>query len=386
VGYIKDHWGFLTAPGQYQGVDLLRSMAVSLVLLFHFAWLPFGWMGVDLFFILSGFLIGGILIDQIRSDRFTFKEFYLRRALRILPIYYFMIVLCVFTKAWPLPWDATALRSLASGVFFLHSTGPYFFPEVFRIDSRFLPGGTWSLVIEEMFYLVAPLAILVVLRAFRGSARACAVTFGFVALLAIGVRLFMTRSFAPDDANRYFVSFVQFHSRFDELAYGVIGACLIRMRLDLVKFWPYLYTAAGALFAGFIAYLLIQPRIWKEPYLITAGTIWIPTVLGLSGLCALLVCYQMPIRAKSVIVLARLSYSLYLVHVLFLELVRRAGDGQWWPMVADVISTPVRDILGMAGCVFLSYLLSLLVEYPFIRLYKKPPKAVLQQQGAISNA
>jgi peptidoglycan/LPS O-acetylase OafA/YrhL len=161
-------------------LDGLRGLAILLVLVFHFIGqegvLPhgslgdclqrlvvMGWTGVDLFFVLSGFLIGGILMDVRRSPSF-FSTFYARRFFRIVPVYYLWIFLYIALVAAA---GASVTRLSNSGI------RP---PLDFRIFSHFLflqnlvPislfglagawfGHLWSLAVEEQFYLLAPLAV-----------------------------------------------------------------------------------------------------------------------------------------------------------------------------------------------------------------------------------
>jgi peptidoglycan/LPS O-acetylase OafA/YrhL len=151
-------------------LDGLRGMAILLVLLHHFLSLqpgnfavsahgPFalGWCGVDLFFVLSGFLIGGILLDARDSPRY-FRTFYARRVFRILPLYYLWIggyFLFVAVLAHPEP-----LRQLGIYATFLQNS--------FRFDHGVLGSAwldhLWSLSVEEQFYLLIPLAIFLLPR------------------------------------------------------------------------------------------------------------------------------------------------------------------------------------------------------------------------------
>ena len=143
-------------------LDGLRGLAVSLVMTFHFlfsdkSWLTkhvagAGWIGVDLFFVLSGFLITRILLASIGSQRF-FLNFYARRALRIWPLYFVTIAFAFFgTLVLPprqhidlslLPYYATFTQNL----FRPNHFGPWAI------------SGTWSLAIEEQFYLLWPLCV-----------------------------------------------------------------------------------------------------------------------------------------------------------------------------------------------------------------------------------
>lgn len=152
-------------------LDGLRGTAIGLVILFHlglslpniphplFQFMLFGWSGVDLFFVLSGFLIGGILIDH-RDAGHYFKPFYARRFFRIVPIY--AVVLLGYAICWwmggdvrrtlvgnvgpPMPWYA--YLSFTNNLWLaMHNTMDVFLPV------------TWSLAVEEQFYLTLPLIV-----------------------------------------------------------------------------------------------------------------------------------------------------------------------------------------------------------------------------------
>jgi peptidoglycan/LPS O-acetylase OafA/YrhL len=148
-------------------LDAVRGLAVLAVLAHNTDIYPSlhlgliasnGWMGVDLFFVLSGFLITGILIDTKRSEGY-FKNFYIRRCLRIWPLYYstilFMFVIVPFLRpsdaqtvfgAWSSPWWAFPLFLQN---FLIH----------IPTKATGLLGVTWSLAVEEQFYLVWPLVV-----------------------------------------------------------------------------------------------------------------------------------------------------------------------------------------------------------------------------------
>ena len=84
--------GVGTPGARSNAVDALRGLAITLVAGQHWLGLPFGWTGVDLFFVLSGYLLGGILIDN-RNARNYFSTFYMRRAFRILPLYWLLLAI-----------------------------------------------------------------------------------------------------------------------------------------------------------------------------------------------------------------------------------------------------------------------------------------------------
>lgn len=381
--YVKEHWKYLTSAGGYPGIDFLRATAVLLVAFFHFKILPIGWIGVDIFFVLSGFLIGGIILDKVKAGTFSFYDFYKKRALRILPIYYFIMLLCFFLKAGGV-FDFVGLKSVVSGMLFLQTTGPYFFPSFFAINEAYIPGGSWSLVIEEMFYLVAPLAIVLV--SYLASKRMWLILIALLSafISGIAVRMAMTAGFAPDDASWHFASFIQFHSRYDELVAGVLAAAYLRFSRD-VKGQSSWWIAAGiALTFLFMLYIVGKPEFLAKPFMITRDTIWLPTLLGAVGACFVLGIYWVPLQAKPIVLLARLSYPLYLVHILFFEITNRYSEVGVLKWMLEAFTYQGRSIVLISVCIFLSYLVSLLVEYPFIRMYKTNKDSARETVAAVT--
>jgi peptidoglycan/LPS O-acetylase OafA/YrhL len=148
-------------------IDGLRAIAILLVIAWHYIGVPSGpgsrlWnvfylghFGVDLFFVLSGFLIGSILINARRADNY-FKSFYGRRALRIWPLYYLMCA-AAFIGAVVRPHSALFNGSLPDWTYLLSVQN--FAMAHYQSYGSFWLGGTWSLAIEEQFYLIFPLIV-----------------------------------------------------------------------------------------------------------------------------------------------------------------------------------------------------------------------------------
>src|SRR5579863_7708142 len=152
----------------FPALDGLRTLAFLMVFGFHYTLLPWGWAGVDLFFVLSGFLITGILWDA-RDELHRARDFYIRRTLRIFPLYYGVILLLIFSYPWlRWQWDwswllwPTYLGNLAC---FFHSCAPdtvYQRMSDAQLLSSVYPkaplyfGHFWSLCMEEQFYLIWP--------------------------------------------------------------------------------------------------------------------------------------------------------------------------------------------------------------------------------------
>jgi peptidoglycan/LPS O-acetylase OafA/YrhL len=155
-------------------IDGLRAISVVLVVAFHLG-VPYaggGFVGVDVFFVISGFLITGVIFGEVERGTFSIARFYDRRARRILPM---LIIIVLFSATagyimlYPGDYRAFGASALAallgwSNIFFLHHTG------YFDIPSQTMPLlHTWSLGVEEQFYLVWPTVLLVVSRQFGAS-------------------------------------------------------------------------------------------------------------------------------------------------------------------------------------------------------------------------
>jgi peptidoglycan/LPS O-acetylase OafA/YrhL len=150
-------------------IDGLRALAVLAVILFHAGDRAFsgGFVGVDVFFVVSGFLITALIIAETRVGTFTLAGFYERRARRILPALFLVMFACLpFVWLWMLPGDARdfsesmlAVCAFASNILFWRQSG-YFGSAT---DLKPL-AHTWSLAVEEQYYLLYPLFLLLVCR------------------------------------------------------------------------------------------------------------------------------------------------------------------------------------------------------------------------------
>lgn len=159
----------ISGDGYRADIDALRAVAVLSVLLYHAGFGAFraGFLGVDIFFVISGFLIGGHIYDEELAGRFTFLAFYCRRARRILPALYFVI--CTVILLGVLIFSPHELRNAATeAIATLLSVSNLFFWKAINYfaiaaDQRTLLM-TWSLGVEEQFYLVVPLLMVFLMR------------------------------------------------------------------------------------------------------------------------------------------------------------------------------------------------------------------------------
>src|SRR4051812_20319548 len=135
-------------------LDAVRGLAILMVIAHNQGVFADGWMGVDLFFVLSGFLITGILIDTRESAGY-FKNFYGKRCLRIWPLYFVVIVFMFVIVPWLRPSEAHTVFDKSSPWW----AYPLFLQNVFVASPTSAAGAlavTWSLAIEEQFYFVWP--------------------------------------------------------------------------------------------------------------------------------------------------------------------------------------------------------------------------------------
>ena len=204
-------------------IDGLRAVAVLPVIWFHtgFFGLSGGFLGVDVFFVISGFLITGILLNEIEGGTFSILGFYERRARRILPAL-FVVVLTTIPFAWFLldpPAFADYSRSIASVMLFISNVHFWENVNYFGLNVEQMPLlHTWSLAVEEQFYLVFPLVLLL----FRRISWVLTVTLlGILAALSLALSEWGWRN--EPDVNFFFT-----FSRFWELFAGAIAAVVAK--------------------------------------------------------------------------------------------------------------------------------------------------------------
>ncbi len=314
--------------GRIPELDGLRGIAIGLVVIYHYFFLPLDrapgsplayilaagrltWTGVDLFFVLSGFLIGGILLDARDSSNY-FKVFYIRRFYRILPLYFVwfcgvqLMVLAIrlgfaTRSGWFLENDLPALPY----VVFLQN----FWMAARNTLGGATSGGTWSLAIEEQFYLTLPLLIwLVDIRK-----KTWIILAGIVAAPLLRVLCYSLSS--PRDV----AALALMPCRADALLFGVLGAILWRderWKSRLQANPRFLQLLLVILIAG-AGILTIYATAWKGVLVATLGLTWMAALYLCFLLCAisqqesrLSAC----LRWKWLMGLGTIAYGVYLVH------------------------------------------------------------------------
>ncbi|MGC3999832.1 MAG: acyltransferase [Anaeromyxobacter sp.] len=290
--------GVLTYGGHLPELDGARGLAVLLVLSIHSPLrlvIPFGWMGVDLFFVLSGFLITGILLDT-RDDPHFFRNFYARRALRILPLYlaWLFFVFAVAPRVPALRFD-TAATPIWEYLLYVQNLVP-------RGPAPSILSVAWSLAVEEQFYVLWPLLVWLLRR------RGLVFVLGALILAAPALRwLLLTRGISGD----YVYGFTP--CRVDTLSLGSLLAIAVRWVPPQTIKALARFSAVVVLPASILAsalYLHVAP--------LGAALVFLGVAIGLTGAlgCCL---WTNPLarlfRSRVLRAVGQVSYGIYLIHM-----------------------------------------------------------------------
>lgn len=307
----------MSTPKYRPDIDGLRGIAVAVVVLFHYGVKAVGggFVGVDVFFVISGYLITSIIWKEVRAGEFSFPGFYERRVRRILPANLMIVALALVAGYFILlPTDYERLGHSAayaaggmSNFYFLWNTG------YFDAKAEMQPLlHTWSLAVEEQFYLVWPLLIWAGARAFGKSEKA------FVGCLAtLAAASFAGSIFIVENDPK--VGFYMLHTRAWELA---LGGLLVFMPA-LPRKWSTLVNSIGlALIASSVVVLTEASEFpglnALYPCLGAALVLW----PGREGSQV-----QRLLSGRPLVFIGKISYSLYLVHWPVLVFYRHYGMG-----------------------------------------------------------
>ena len=307
-------------------VDGLRAVAVIPVILFHASptLLSGGFLGVDVFFVISGFLITALLLEDMAAGTYTLARFYERRVRRILPALLVMVVVTV-VLAWALMLprgfgntarSAAAAAAFLSNVFFWQTT------DYFDIDALAQPLYCWSLAVEEQFYILFPVLLALAWR--RVSVRV--LVLGLIGLTLASLALADWGSAVHPKVNYYFT-----FSRFWELFLGSLGAFALRYRQMRAR--PVL--AGIGLAAVIVSMVLFRPATpHPGPWTLipVLGTLmvllWADADRGVGRLLAM----------RPVVAVGKISYSLYLWHYPIFSFAAAQGpvSDEVWNVVAQI--------------------------------------------------
>lgn len=352
----------------YPALDGLRGLAILLILLYHnFNFLPFfefAWAGVDLFFVLSGFLITDILL-RTRNNKNYLRNFYIRRVLRIFPVYYLCIIL--FFLLVPYLSKLTDQYVYYSGhQFFLWTNTQnwlYIFyekPNDFMLFNHF-----WSLSVEEQFYLVWPLIVLIIKDTRK------LVIFIFIILIACILTRFGSWLYF---GNGYINFHFQFMTRMDGLCIGCLIALWKHVQPGLLK-KKMIRLVVFIIMIHILIFGLIKLFSPSIPHFSFVGYTSIAALFGLlvyHGIAGTGVLKKYVLENKWLKGLGKISYGLYVYHwpilVLFRLYVRKELVATGF---AENTSNIILSVIAVLVAIAISWLSYNLFEKRLLALKNK---------------
>ena len=354
---------------------MLRAIAILLVLGRHHVadpqsagslsflasfWQRFGWTGVDLFFVLSGFLIGGLVFNELRqTSSLRVGRFLLRRGFKIWPGY---IVLVTFMVLFvPLLHTDGQAYTFAERIWAL---APHFLHQQNYFGDVLLH--TWSLAIEEHFYLVLPFVLLLLARWSRTDGSRLFAAVAIVALIIVATCLALRFAYVPVGDLDVWKRLKWTHLRVDSLFFGVFLAALFHLRPNVfakLQRWRISLLIIGLALVSPMAILVLE----------NSGFVW---TLGFSLLyigygCILVAALSFNPPAESLVVrgltfVGVSSYSIYLWHWHLSRGI--ASIAQGWLLATPSLRWVLLTSLYVVAAVMFGYLMAKVVEIPMLRV------------------
>lgn len=358
---------------QLHGIDHLRALAICSVFLFHYSinnanaskWLfvftKFGWTGVDLFFVISGFLISSQLFQNIsQGKKISFRDFFLKRCFRILPAYYFVVIIYY---GIPIFREKESLSQLWRFLFFTFN---------FNLDTQIF--GTfshaWSLCVEEHFYFVLPI-LLILVQKYNLLKKSYWILL-FIFLLGFFIRLYSyVYLYEPtkqlDNSWMYWYKYIYFptYNRLDGLLIGISIATVYQF---LPNFWQKIANYGNLFILLGIIILTIAFYMCYEPISFKSSIFGFPMIalgygfLVLGSICNNSFLYKS--KSSTTTLIATLSYSIYLVHQGVTHMVKLFLTNFEWD---NILELPLCII----SILIVSFCLHNIIEKPFMKLRKQ---------------
>ncbi|MEB6667410.1 acyltransferase [Acinetobacter vivianii] len=309
----------------------LRAVAVLAVIIFHVnkEWLPSGFIGVDIFFVISGFIISSIILNN--NKNFSFLNFYKKRIIRIIPAYLLLLSICAIVSIILLTLSDLRyfLESLKYTLYFYSNHYFSTFGDYFSPMSEELPLlHTWSLAIEMQFYFILP-----ILLTFFSRKKFKEITIILIVLLTLWVEIKFNRT----NEDQYF----SLLSRIPEFLVGTLAALLARNPIIQEK-----------KFLSLIGIFILLPCFFLIP------NQHFPGVLGLiPSICIALIIIQKDsfinkiLERKSLVFIGTISYSLYLWHWPILAFFRYYKNTQQLTLPTIIIAISLTFF-----CAYISYI------------------------------
>lgn len=343
---------FVPSTKSYRAdIDGLRALAVLSVVAFHFNdyRVPNGFLGVDIFFVLSGYLITNVIYNEIKQNKFSFKDFYIRRIKRILPAFFTVLIVgLALARLLFLPDDYSEVKESAlsailfvGNFFFAQLDGGYFSGEINQ--KPFLQ--LWSLAVEEQFYFIFPI-ILIGLTSFAQKCKRSISSGSILILILLGLTIISSLSgLIHYTWDSYYLA----HIRFSEM---LIGAMLA---IFLVEHPKSQISSTNNTILSIISLATILVSIFWGPYVkpYFPGVLALIPCLATAGLIYAgrntEQWYNKLMSITPIVWVGKISYSLYLWHWTLLAIFRYVADGR---------SFPIHTQIGLLALIFICSTLS----------------------------
>ena len=350
------------------GLDHLRALAIIMVFLYHYQlpyfgypdWLPevakFGWTGVDLFFVLSGFLISSQLFEQIKATHtISLKNFFIKRFFRILPAYW-TVVLIYFSFAYF--HEREALPPLWKFLTFTQNFG-----------MNILAFGTfshaWSLCVEEHFYFLLPITLYFILS-IKQFKRSIWLLIGLF-LFGFAIRYYSWNSLYSPTGLWYKYIYYPTYNRLDGLLIGVSIAAIYQFR---PKVWTRISQHGNLIAMLGLTVLIAAAILFNDERSFESSIFGFPIIsigygfllIGAMGPGSVLSAWDSKITSF----IASLSYGIYLIHKGIIHMTQNIFSG-----LSLEPKSNFMIILCIAATILGALLLHLVIEKPFMKLRSK---------------
>jgi peptidoglycan/LPS O-acetylase OafA/YrhL len=333
----------IDTPGRIPSIDVLRAVAAISVVLFHFDHLlPFGNAGVYLFFVISGFLVGGILTKKYLNQQINFGRFVIERGLKIWPSYFVFLIVgsliafLMYSESYPnayIPLNEVARYLL----FYRNYTGA---PDHWNFDH------VWTLCIEEHFYIILPFALLILLKTGKPTLRIVIIFAATLAISSIASKL-LTFLYFPEKPIT-----TPTHNSLDGFAYGIIIFCLREQKTYFSRAVKIIALITGILMLSCLALVQDNQHISSFVQDIVLGTIS-PLAFALITFGVLEFKFK---KARILRIISYYSYNLYLWHLLF------------YYAIADHFGNGITGlIVYLLTAALLAFIFTTFIEEPFLR-------------------
>lgn len=355
-------------------LDVLRAIAILLVLGRHpvadpasagslaflaSLWQRFGWTGVDLFFVLSGFLIGGLLFSELRqTSSLRIGRFLLRRGFKIWPGYVVLVIFMVFAA----PMFHADGRAYTFGER-IWALAPHFLHQQNYFGNVLLH--TWSLAIEEHFYLILPFILLALARWSKTDDSRLFAGVATLAVVVVATCTALRFAYIPVGALEVWDRLKWTHLRVDSLFFGVLLAAIYHLRPNVfakLQRWRIVLLVVGLALISPMAFLVLE----NSSFVWTLGFSFLYLGYGCVLVAALSFETGKSLGVRTLTFVGISSYSIYLWHWHLSYAIK--GIAKDWLLSTPSLRWLLLTSLYVVVAVMFGYLMARVIEIPMLKI------------------